>query len=96
MLADQERVEAALAVRDRLRRAGAGIDAISAARHDRWDEWMSPVERHELLSLTAPDAWAVAYVAEAEQLLLEALLRICHEPEIAAALEQHRPRRGEL
>jgi hypothetical protein len=93
MLADQERVEAVLALRDRLRRSG--VDPFSAARGYRWDERMSPVERHQLLSLTVLDGWAVTAAAQAESLLLAALARICREPDVAAALERHRPRRGE-
>lgn len=89
---DWERIETALAVWPRVRKAGQ-LTPHRAARDPNWHEWMSELERQQLLAMTLTDLWAFGAVMEAETLLVESLAAICDEPDVAAALEQWRPPR---
>jgi hypothetical protein len=94
IFADPARVMVALVVWRRLR----GTDAPhphQAARQAGWDQWMTPFERSVLLGMSSVDLWAFLAVVEAETELIEALCRMADEPDMRAALEQHRPQRGE-
>lgn len=94
MLADTERVETALRVWTRIRKTEA-LHRERAARDPRWDEWMSPPERHQLLAMSVFDHLAFLAVVDAETHLIESLGEICDESDVRAALEQHRPKRRE-
>jgi hypothetical protein len=94
IFADAGRVMVALAVWRRLRHTG-GLHPHKAARQADWDQWMSGYERSMLLGMSLPDLWAYLAVVEAETQLIEALAWLADEPDMRAALEQHRPQRGD-
>jgi hypothetical protein len=94
MRADPRRVDVALRVWRRMRRSGQPHHPVRVARQPGWDDSMDGWERHQLLAMSELDLLAFEVVVEAETSLVESLAEICHEPDVRAALEQHRPRRG--